>query len=132
MEINWTEVIVTLISLVLVPLISWALTELGKYIAAKTAAIKDEAARAYVRNAVERAEDAVRLAVRETAQTFVDSLKKAGTFDEAAAKSAFNQSMTRAKQILGAEGRAMLADATEDVEAWLTARIEASVKSVIY
>lgn len=132
MEINWTEVITTVIALVIVPMVTWGLAELTKMLAAKTAAIKDDALRAAAQDAIDQATDAVRIAVAETTQTFVDSLKKAGKFDEAAAKEAFAQSYARAEQILGAAGKAMLADAVADVNAWLTARIEASVKGIAW
>lgn len=132
MEINWTEIIVAVISLILVPMLTWGLAQLTAMLKAKTEAIKDESARAYVGHAIDQATDAVSLAVRETAQTFVDALKKEGKFDEAAAKAAFNQAYERTKQILGDAGQDMLADAVADVEAWLKARIEATVKGGVW
>jgi hypothetical protein len=73
-----------------------------------------------------RANDAVLTAVAETMQTFVSVMKKEGKWDNDAMKKAFNLSMLRAKEIMGAAALEALPEVVGDLTAWLTAKIEAA------
>lgn len=69
-------------------------------------------------------------AVSCTDQTFVDDLKKAGKFDAAAAKEAFEKSKDAILKVLPQNTKDALALLYSDVDAWLDAKIESTVKNV--
>ncbi len=62
-----------------------------------------------------------------TNQTYVDSLKKSGSFDEAAQKEAFNRTMNAIMTILSDDAKEYITEATGDLNIYLTQLIEAEV-----
>lgn len=62
-----------------------------------------------------------------TNQTYVDSLKKSGSFDEAAQKEAFNRTMNAVLAILGDDAKDYIQQATGDLNTYLTQLIESEV-----
>lgn len=62
-----------------------------------------------------------------TNQTFVESLKKSGHFDEAAQKEAFNRTMNAVMAILSDDAKEYITEATGDLNTYLTQLIEAEV-----
>ena len=62
-----------------------------------------------------------------TNQTFVESLKKSGSFDEVAQKEAFNRTMSAVMAILSDDAKEYIAEATGDLNTYLTQLIEAEV-----
>lgn len=62
-----------------------------------------------------------------TNQTYVDSLKKSGSFDEAAQKEAFNRTMNAIMTILSDDAKEYITEATGDLNTYLTQLIEAEV-----
>jgi hypothetical protein len=75
---------------------------------------------------IARANDAILTAVAETMQTFVSTMKASGQWNEENAKKAFDMSMIRAKEIMGAAALSALPEAIGDLEKWLTAKIESA------
>lgn len=66
--------------------------------------------------------------VKSTNQTYVDSLKKSGTFDEAAQKEAFKRTFDSVMALLSEEAKGYLTEIYGDLELYLTNKIEATVK----
>lgn len=66
-------------------------------------------------------------AVQSVQQTFVDTMKKAGKFDEAAAKEAKEKAMAIIKSQLTEELRKYITDNFGDMEEWLTVQIESII-----
>ena len=101
---------------------------LCKFLAAKkselAAKIDDENAK----RLLEEACDAVMTAVICTNQTYVDALKKNGTFSMENQKEAFQKSYETALSIMSVEARDLIEELYGDVQTWLTAKIEAAVK----
>lgn len=62
-----------------------------------------------------------------TNQTYVNSLKEAGAFDEDAQKEAFNKTLTAVLAILSDDAKEYISEATGDVNTYLTQLIEAEV-----
>ena len=75
------------------------------------------------------ATDAVSTAVTYTSQTFVDALKKEGKFDKNRQQEALKQSLDKAISLLSEPAKKALADIYGDLEAYLTSKIEAEVRS---
>ena len=74
-------------------------------------------------------EDIILTAVDTTSQTFVESLKEAGKFDEAAQKEAFQKSKDTILRLLNNESKELLVTLYNDLDTWLDSKIEATVKA---
>lgn len=68
-------------------------------------------------------------AVSYVNQTFVDSLKASGSFDEEAAQAAFEKAKTAALDIMKDSTYEWLEKTYVDVDAWFTVQIESAVNS---
>lgn len=75
------------------------------------------------------ATDAVSTAVTYTSQTFVDALKKEGNFDKEKQQEALKKSLDKAISLLSESAKNALTDIYGDLEAYLTSKIEAEVRS---
>ena len=102
---------------VIIPLLIWGVRTLSKLVDHK---IKDAA----VTKHLGIAEDAVCTAVTAVSQTYVDSLKKQGTFDQAAREEAFALSKQKALEIMGTTGAEVLKGVYKDINPWLDSKIE--------
>lgn len=112
---------------VAIPIISAYLVGL---IENKSKAVQSSTGSAIIKDLVASAEKIVTDAVTATNQTLVDDLKKNGKFDEAAAKAAFEQTKAAILKILPEDTKNALATLYGDVDAWLTSKIESTVKNV--
>jgi hypothetical protein len=128
--IDWTSIINTLIQVLLVPLVMWAVAQGALYLKKKTKQVNDAATQLLLNNAEDRAIALIQAAVMETTQTFVSTLKAQGNFTEDAAKVAFDMTYQKVLLLLGTEGKAALKGVAGDVEAWLKTKIEATVLDV--
>ena len=72
--------------------------------------------------------DTISDCVIATTQTYVESLKKQGSFDAEAQKEAFNQTYNAVMGILSEEAKKYLNEAIGDLNLYITQKIEAEVK----
>lgn len=93
----------------------------GEQAAAQTDSIKQK-------DAIEEITDAVTIAVSATSQTYVDSLKAAGSFNGDAQKQALLMSLTACIQALSPAAKTFIETAYGDLTQYLTGRIEAEVR----
>ena len=121
---NMSEFLWVLFQVVLVPAVPVLLKILYNFVAAYTAEksekIENEKVRGYVNDAVK----AVMTAVTSTFQTYVDSLKKQGKFDEEAQKIAFNTARDTALLMLTQDMRDAVTTVYGDFDTWLSKTIE--------
>lgn len=107
------------------------LTALGgyllTYINKKKVALQQEMDNALLTKYTDMLEDTVRACVLTTNQTFVETLKKQGTFDEAAQKEAFTKTYNDVMSILNEDCYEFLIEITGDIEVFITNKIEAEV-----
>lgn len=113
-------VIYPALATVLTALASWGVAVLINWLNSK---IKNEQARTALKNA----RDIIMAEVAETAQTFVDDLKKNGEFSPEKQQEAFKMTLERVKSQLTEEATTAINAITNDVEAWITAEIEKAV-----
>lgn len=92
--------------------------------------IKSKTHNAALDKYTDRANDAIMTAVAETMQTFVTTMKNEGKWDAETAQKAFTLSLNRAKEIMGAAALKALPEVVGDVEAWITAKIEAATLDI--
>ena len=121
---NMSEFLWILFQVVLVPAVPVLLKILYNFVVAYTAEksekIENEKVRGYVNDAVK----AVMTAVTSTFQTYVDSLKKQGKFDEEAQKIAFNTARDTALLLLTQDMRDAVTTVYGDFDTWLSKTIE--------
>ncbi len=92
--------------------------------AAAAAATSNQTAQKYITEISE----AVSTSVMYVSQTYVDTLKKSGTFTAENQKEAFTKAMDQAKSLLTAEASKFLNEAYGDLDEYLQAKIEAEIK----
>ncbi len=68
-------------------------------------------------------------AVEYVNQTFVDTLKQHGSFDDIAQADALNKAKNAALDIMDAGTKMWLENAFDDLDSWLTIQIESAVKA---
>lgn len=113
-------ILTAIVSYVLVPLIKKAGTALTDRIEEKTKSEK-------LANAVQRASDIVEQVVVAITQTYVDDLKKAGSFDADAQKQALQMAKEAAVELISSEVQQLIAENYNDFTDWLLSAIEAAV-----
>lgn len=127
MKLDLTQIIITLIQLIIAPLAIWLTKEAVGYLKAKAAAISDATAHERVLHYLDLAAAAIETAVAETQQTFVSTIKHTDGWSAATAQEAYQRSRARAIEIMGKATYMGLFEAVGDVNKWINARIEAAV-----
>lgn len=118
--LNILSVVVTAVVL---PLISFLGFKLSQFLNSK---IKDEKAK----NLLNKAEDIVLSAVRSTFQTYVEGLKKEGSFDKTAQLKAFNMAKETAINQFDGEVSRFIIDNYGGLNEWLGTQIEAAINKL--
>jgi hypothetical protein len=126
---NWLEILSKVFELCIIPLLGVGTLYLVKWLAAKRdevlVKIDNDTADKYVAMLF----DTIATCVSATTQTYVESLKKSGQFDAAAQKAAFELTYAAVLATLTEEAKMYLTSLYGDLNAFLTARIEAEVKA---
>ena len=121
------EIVIQIIQVCVIPLLGILTKFLVDYLSAKRDEINSktdsEIAQKYTNMIYQTVVDCV----IATNQTYVDSLKKSGSFDEAAQKEAFSRTMNAIMVILSDDAKEYITEATGDLNTYLTQLIEAEV-----
>lgn len=121
------EIVIQIIQVCIIPLFGILTKFLVDFLSAKRDELNsktdNEIAQKYTNMVYQTVVDCV----IATNQTFVESLKKSGSFDEAAQKEAFNRTMNAVMTILSDDAKEYIAEATGDLNTYLTQLIEAEV-----
>ena len=121
------EIVIQIIQVCVIPLLGILTKYLVDYLTAKRNEINsktdNETAQKYTNIIYQTVVDCV----IATNQTYVDSLKKSGSFDEAAQKEAFNRTMNAIMTILSDDAKEYITEATGDLNTYLTQLIESEV-----
>lgn len=120
---DWAEIVGILVNSLILPILAWGVSELTKYFSKR---IKNETAEKYVNFAV----DAVYTAVQTTMQIFVSTLKNSGEWNAEAAKTAFDHAKALALVTMGEDVREAITEISGDLDAWIEARIEATIAEI--
>jgi predicted PurR-regulated permease PerM len=113
-------ILLAVASYVLVPLIKKAGTALTDQIEEKTKSDK-------LAQGVRRASDVVEQVVVAITQTYVDDLKKSGSFDEDAQKQALQMAKEAAAALISSEVQQLISENYNNFTEWLLSAIEAAV-----
>lgn len=121
------EILLNIISVVvtsiLIPLITYLGIRLSAYLKTK---IENEKQHKYIDAAI----DVVTIAVTTVMQTYVDNLKKNGSFTKEAQIEAFTKAKDAALKLITAEAKNAITAVYGDFDAWLDALIETKVKEI--
>lgn len=118
---DWTQIVITIINVILVPIIFIGVKELITYLQSKT---KNEKMYGYINLFGE----AVTKAVADVSQTFTDELKAKGSLSADSAKEAFDKAYSKAVSIIGVNAYQGYELLLGDADAYITSLIEAKVK----
>lgn len=125
---DWMKIIAQIFEVIIFPLLSIGTIYLINLIKVKIQELKQKKNDDLYHKYLDMLEDTIVQCVLATTQTYVESLKKEGTFDADAQKVAFTKTYTNVMKILSDEAKEYLTEALGDLEAYVYNRIEANVK----
>lgn len=121
------ELLTQIMEVVVIPLLGILTAYIVKIVNAKleevSASRKNELEKKYIN----MLNDTISDCVIATTQTYVESLKKQGSFNVDAQKEAFNQTYSAVMGILSEEAKEYLNEAIGDLNLYITQKIEAEV-----
>lgn len=126
---DWVELLSKIFEVCIIPLLGILTTFLVKFIQAKSAEIKETTNNELANKYITMLTNTITDCVIATNQTYVEALKKAGTFDAAAQKTAFNMTCESVLSILTDDAKEYLTNAVGDLNAYITQKIEAEVNN---
>ncbi len=127
MTVELQELILTIFQVCIIPLLGVLTTFFVKWVNAKSAEIQTNIDDATLRKYMGMLTETIADCVVATNQTFVETLKAQGKFDEEAQKEAFRQTSMAVIQILSEDAKEYLSSAVGDLETYITKKIEAEV-----
>lgn len=127
MQLDWLEILYKVFEVAIIPLLGAATLYLITLIDAKKKEIKDKTKSETAKKYIEMLDDTIINCVVATNQTYVDALKKAGSFDAEAQKQAFKLTYDAVMAILTDEAQVYLNEAIKDLNAYITSKIESGV-----
>lgn len=113
----------------LIPMLGALTTFIVIWIKAKSAELQKKTNNDILNKYVQMATDTITNCVIATNQTYVNSLKEQGKFDEAAQKEAFQRTYQAVLLILSDDAKEYLNDAFGDLNKYLQEKIEATVNN---
>ena len=125
---NWNEVLMNIFELILFPIIGALSVWLCVFISAKISELKQKTQNELAKKYLDMLDTTITNAVLTTTQTYVESLKKQGKFDETAQKEAFRKTYETVMKILTEEAKVYISEAVGDLEVYITNKIESEVK----
>jgi hypothetical protein len=125
---DWMNVLEQVFELVVYPVLSLAGIYLTYLIGVKIKEIKQKLNNEIADKYLDMLDGTIQKAVLATTQTYVDSLKKQGKFDEAAQKEAFKLTYDAVMKVLTEDAIKYITMSIGDLETYVTNKIEADVK----
>lgn len=121
---NWNEIVITIIGAAATVLTTFLTVWIKSLYENNKNKIKNEK----VRLVLEQTTNMIAATVATTTSTYVKELKKNGSFDAAAQKTAFNMTLDAVKKQLTADATAIITEAFGDLDTYLTTQIEQRVE----
>lgn len=121
------EIVIQIIQVCVIPLLGILTKFLIDFLSAKRDELNSKTDNGITQKYTNMIYQTVVDCVIATNQTFVESLKKSGSFDEAAQKEAFNRTMNAIMAILSDDAKEYITEITGDLNTYLTQLIEAEV-----
>lgn len=121
------DIVIEIIQVCIIPLLGIITKYLVDFLKAKRDEINDKIDNETAEKYTEMIFDTVTACVIATNQTYVNSLKEQGKFDEEAQKKAFDITMSAVLDILSDDVKKYMEEFTGDLNAYITNLIEAQV-----
>lgn len=118
-----------IMEVVVIPLLGILTAYLVKLVNAKIEDISDKRENELEKKYLDMLGTTITDCVMATTQTYVESLKRQGSFDAEAQKEAFNQTYSAVMNILSEDAKDYLTEAVGDLQLYITQKIEAEVKN---
>jgi hypothetical protein len=125
---DWMNILQNIFELIVYPVLSIGGIYLTFLISVKIKELKQKTNDDTAKKYLDMLNDTIAAAVLATTQTYVETLKKQGKFDEAAQKEAFKQTYEAVMKVLTAEAIKYITVSVGDLETYVTNQIEAQVK----
>lgn len=122
------EIVKEIFEICIIPILGVAVAFLVNWLKKKANELKVKTDNDILNKYIDMLTDTITSCVIATNQTYVDSLKKQGSFDAEAQKQAFTMTYKAVLDILTEEAKTYLAQAVGDFDTFLTQKIEAEVK----
>lgn len=123
------ELLFQIFELCIIPLLAVLTGYLVQWIKAKTAEATEKNQKDVFDKYITMLGETIAKCVSATNQTYVDALKKAGSFDAEAQKHAFEMTLNAVMNVLGKDAIEYLTAIYGDLTGYLTTLIEAEVKA---
>ena len=127
MEFDWTEILEKVFELILFPVLSAAAVYFMTWIKAKKQELLKKTADETLQKYIYMLDNTICECVIATNQTYVEALKKEGSFDTEAQKKAFQLTYEAVLAVLTDEAKDYIGEAVKDLNAYITNKIEAQV-----
>jgi hypothetical protein len=127
MQLDWLDILNKVFEVAVIPILGAATLYFIAFIDAKKKELKDKAKNEVTAKYIEMLDDTIINCVIATNQTYVDALKKAGSFDLEAQKHAFQLTYDAVMSILTDEAEMYLNEAIKDLNTYITNKIESGV-----
>lgn len=127
---DWLDILYKVFEVAIIPLLGAATLYLITLINTKKDEIKKQAKSETTKKYIEMLDDTIINCIIATNQTYVDALKKAGSFDAEAQKHAFKLTYDAVMAILTDEAQVYLNEAIKDLNVYITNKIESGVVAV--
>lgn len=127
---DWLDILYKVFEVAIIPLLGAATLYLITLINTKKEEIKKQAKSETTKKYIEMLDDTIINCIIATNQTYVDALKKAGSFDAEAQKQAFKLTYDAVMAILTDEAKTYLNEAIKDLNVYITNKIESGVVAV--
>ncbi len=121
------EMLVEIFNICIIPLLGILTTYLVKWLSAKSLEIQVKTENDLFNKYIAMLTETVTECVISTNQTYVNTLKEKGAFDEKAQKEAFQRTYESVLAILATDAKEYLSNAVGDLNVLITEKIEASV-----
>lgn len=124
---EWIDLIKEFLTICVFPIVGGAAIYVANYFKVKAEKLNSEAKNNEIQNALLLLNSTIENAVLFTKQTFVDSLKKNGTFDAASQKVAYELTYAIAMAAITEETKKTLTGVINDLPKYINSLIEAKV-----
>lgn len=126
---EWLTILFEIFKVCIIPLLGLLTGYVIKFIQAKEVEINNKIDNDQIEKYVTMLSVTVSDCVAATTQTYVDTMKKAGSFDVDAQKMAFQKTFDAVMGVLTEDAKEYLTTAYGDLNIYITNRIEAEVKA---
>ena len=129
MQFDLVEITTKVLELLVFPAISALAIYFTTWLKAKKLELEEKIKNDTTKKYIDMLDKTVIECVLATKQTYVDALKKEGTFDIEAQKKAFQLTFDAITSTLTDEAQVYLNTAVKDLKAYITTKIEASISA---